>query len=86
MLKECDNEPTKLENGNMNCEWEDEETHVCRPTCNDGYEFDSDLFVNKDIVCGPETGYLWNIKNADNPDGNIPSCQGEYSNKTELSD
>ncbi|XP_060607327.1 sushi, von Willebrand factor type A, EGF and pentraxin domain-containing protein 1-like [Ruditapes philippinarum] len=78
-INECGKDPTTLDNGNMNCVSENDEKRVCRPTCNDGYEFDSDLYINSSgIVCGPDTGYVWNINNEDNPESQIPSCQPKH--------
>ncbi|XP_053381241.1 uncharacterized protein LOC128546131 isoform X1 [Mercenaria mercenaria] len=74
-INECVKEPSHLENGTMNCEWTDNETRVCKPACDKGFVFDSDMFVNTSgIICGPDTGYTWNINNTDNPQSQIPSC------------
>ncbi|KAH3791320.1 hypothetical protein DPMN_144803 [Dreissena polymorpha] len=45
----------------------------CYPFCDDGYAFDSDLFLDN-IMCGPDTGYVWNIRSDENPDSKIGTC------------
>ncbi|KAH3791232.1 uncharacterized protein LOC127838823 [Dreissena polymorpha] len=70
---ECDVDPPDPLHGSMNCSWQRESTRQCLPFCEVGYAFDSDLFLDN-IVCGPDTGYEWNIRNEENPDLQIGSC------------
>lgn len=65
----------QIENGSLNCDWTDNETRVCKPSCDEGFDFDSVQFIETSgIICGPETGYTWNINNPDNPLSQLPSC------------
>lgn len=70
-LTDCLADPP-LENGDANCSWIDA-ARVCKPFCNEGFDFDSEMFLNA-VICGRETGYNWNIETEDNQLGELPSC------------
>ncbi|KAH3782521.1 hypothetical protein DPMN_160438 [Dreissena polymorpha] len=63
---ECDVDPSDPLHGSMNCSWTGQGTRQCLPFCDEGYAFDSELFLDN-IVCGPDTGFEWNIRNNQNP-------------------
>ena len=78
LFLDCEVDPSIGPNGNVNCTTVGT-TRICRPFCNTNYDFDTVAYLDP-VVCGFETGFVWNIKTEDNPTGQLPSCVGKHGN------